>query len=76
MDAVFHKDWSFTRTEITKLDIEQTFLQPRDDSGRVDAWFNYSIPLKYYEELNTQIAKKQFRIIPPCPSCEDPEKLH
>lgn len=74
-DAVFDKDWGFTRNQIADFDAHQTFLRPGEESW-TDDWFNYFILLKYYEELNAQITKKQFRIIPRCPSCEYPEKLH
>ena len=59
-EAVMHEDWSYTQYQIGGMGNSETFLKPSD--GGIGE--NHETLLYWYEKLQEQLNKKQFRILP------------
>lgn len=62
-EMVFHTDWIFTRYQITGFCQADTFLQ-LGENKEAEGWENYANLLHFYEELNAELEKKQFKVLP------------
>ena len=59
-ETVMHEDWNYTQYQIGGMGNAETFLKPTD--GGIGE--NHEALLYWYEKLQEQLSKKQFRILP------------